>query len=112
MAASGVQYEIDVERLTYNHTHSAPPSLSNVFIKLPKGSRTILVGANGGELGFLLFQRAHSATYRSLAAGKSTLLQILAGKRLILSEGTHVNIKGRDVFRNSPPGVTFLGTEW
>lgn len=56
MAASGVQYEIDVERLTYNHTHSAPPSLSNVFIKLPKGSRTILVGANGGELGFLLFK--------------------------------------------------------
>ncbi|TFY68191.1 hypothetical protein EVJ58_g1169 [Rhodofomes roseus] len=45
-------------------------------------------------------------------AGKSTLLQILAGKRLILNEGTHVHIKDRDVFRNSPPGVTFLGTEW
>ncbi|EPT00803.1 hypothetical protein FOMPIDRAFT_1030243 [Fomitopsis schrenkii] len=92
MAASEVQYEVDIEHLTYNHTPSVPPSLINVSIKLPKGSRTILVGANG--------------------AGKSTLLQILAGKRLILSEGTHVNIKGRDVFRNSPPGVTFLGTEW
>ncbi|KAI0920784.1 hypothetical protein AcW1_005040 [Taiwanofungus camphoratus] len=27
-------------------------------------------------------------------------------------EGTHVHIKGKDVFRDSPAGVTFLGTEW
>ncbi|KAH9833809.1 P-loop containing nucleoside triphosphate hydrolase protein [Rhodofomes roseus] len=86
------QYEISVERLTYSHSPSTPPSLVDISIELPKGSRTILVGANG--------------------AGKSTLLQILAGKRLILNEGTHVHIKDRDVFRNSPPGVTFLGTEW
>lgn len=45
-------------------------------------------------------------------AGKSTLLQILAGKRLISAQGSDVRIKGRDVFRDSPPGVTFLGTEW
>ena len=46
------------------------------------------------------------------AAGKSTLLQILAGKRLISTAGTDVRIKGRDVFRNTPLGITFLGTEW
>ncbi|KZT70313.1 P-loop containing nucleoside triphosphate hydrolase protein [Daedalea quercina L-15889] len=92
MTDSNTQYEIDVEHLTYKHSPSASPSLEGVSIKLPKGSRTILVGANG--------------------AGKSTLLQILAGKRLILGEETHVNMKGKDVFRNSPPGVTFLGTEW
>lgn len=43
-------------------------------------------------------------------AGKSTLLQILAGKRLI--KGADVRIRDRDVFRDSPPGVAFLGTEW
>jgi hypothetical protein len=45
-------------------------------------------------------------------AGKSTLLQILAGKRLVTSEGARILIKGCDVFRNSPSGVTYLGTEW
>lgn len=46
----------------------------------------------------------------SVIAGKSTLLQILAGKRLI--NNANVRIKDRDVFRDSPPGVAFLGTEW
>ena len=45
-------------------------------------------------------------------AGKSTLLQILAGKRLVTSEGARILIKGCDVFRHSPPGITYLGTEW
>lgn len=85
-------YEIAVTNLTYSHTPDGPDSLANISLSLPKGSRTIIVGANG--------------------AGKSTLLQILAGKRLISRPGTDVRIKGRDVFRNSPPGVTFLGTEW
>jgi hypothetical protein len=47
-----------------------------------------------------------------ILAGKSTLLQILAGKRLVTSEGARILIKGCDVFRNSPSGVTYLGTEW
>lgn len=46
-----------------------------------------------------------------ISAGKSTLLQILAGKRLT-PKGTKVHIKGEDVFRGAPQGVTFLGTEW
>ncbi|PIL37530.1 ATP-binding cassette transporter [Ganoderma sinense ZZ0214-1] len=85
-------YEISVGDLTFTHKEGDSPSLSGVNIRLPKGSRTILVGANG--------------------AGKSTLLQILAGKRLISSPGTEVRIKGRDVFRQTPDGITFLGTEW
>jgi ABC-type thiamine transport system ATPase subunit len=48
----------------------------------------------------------------SATAGKSTLLQILAGKRLVTASGAVIQIKGRDVFRNTPDGVTFLGTEW
>ena len=45
-------------------------------------------------------------------AGKSTLLQILAGKKLISTPGTDVRVKGCDVFRNTPDGITYLGTEW
>lgn len=87
--------EIYAQNLTYIHyglDKDAEAALIDISFALPKGSRTILVGANG--------------------AGKSTLLQILAGKRLISQIGTEVAIKGRDVFRQYPPGVTFLGTEW
>ncbi|KAL4075883.1 P-loop containing nucleoside triphosphate hydrolase protein [Scleroderma yunnanense] len=79
-----------VEGLTYHHDPTRPPSLRDISLHLPPGSRTILVGANG--------------------AGKSTLLQILAGKRLV--KNANIRIKDRDVFRDSPSGVTFLGTEW
>ncbi|KAG8691832.1 CCR4-NOT regulatory complex component, partial [Ceratobasidium sp. 394] len=83
---------IDVKGLTYAHNNytNVPPALADLSLSLPKGSRTLLIGANG--------------------AGKSTLLQILAGRRLV--KGNDVRILGRDVFRDSPPGVTFLGTEW
>ena len=42
-------FEILVENLTYHHAPGAPPSLSDVNIHLPKGSRALLVGANGGK---------------------------------------------------------------
>ncbi|KAF9481957.1 P-loop containing nucleoside triphosphate hydrolase protein [Pholiota conissans] len=82
---------ISIANLTYAYNAFSSPSLVDINIDLPKGSRTILVGANG--------------------AGKSTLLQLLAGKKLV-GDGADVRIKGQDVFRNSPAGVTFLGTEW
>lgn len=82
---------ISISNLTYAYNSFSPPSLIDINIALPKGSRTILVGANG--------------------AGKSTLLQLLAGKKLV-GDGADVRIKDQDVFRNSPAGVTFLGTEW
>ncbi|KAG8862311.1 CCR4-NOT regulatory complex component [Tulasnella sp. 330] len=84
---------ISISALSYKHKPdtSIPLSLDNLHLHLPKGSRTLLIGANG--------------------AGKSTLLQILAGKRMT-PQGATVTILERDVFRNTPPGVTFLGTEW
>ena len=42
------QYEISIDNLTYSHAPGAPSSLTDINIHLPKGSRTILVGANGG----------------------------------------------------------------
>lgn len=104
--------EIFVQNLTYFHDPSGPPpSLSDINISLPKGSRTLLIGANGGvhsviAIDISVYQHSFSL------AGKSTLLQILAGKRLVTSEGARILIKGCDVFRNSPSGVTYLGTEW
>ncbi|KAF9009091.1 P-loop containing nucleoside triphosphate hydrolase protein [Cyathus striatus] len=86
------QLTIAIQGLTYAHNSFSPPSLTDVALRLPRGSRTILVGANG--------------------AGKSTLLQVLAGKRLVNTPSADIRIKGRDVFRDSPPGVIFLGTEW
>ncbi|KAI0248665.1 P-loop containing nucleoside triphosphate hydrolase protein [Lactifluus subvellereus] len=80
--------EVFVQNLTYSYGPSAPPTLSDINISLPKGSRTLLIGANG--------------------AGKSTLLQILAGKRLVKSKGARILIKNRDVFRDTPPGVTAM----
>lgn len=40
--------EIFIQNLTYFHDPSGPPSLRDVNISLPKGSRTLLIGANGG----------------------------------------------------------------
>ena len=42
--------EILVQNLTYSHDRdpSTPASLSDINISLPKGSRTLLIGANGG----------------------------------------------------------------
>ncbi|KJA24655.1 hypothetical protein HYPSUDRAFT_38733 [Hypholoma sublateritium FD-334 SS-4] len=82
---------ISVSNLTYAYNSFSPPSLVDINIALTPGSRTILIGANG--------------------AGKSTLLQLLAGKKLV-GDAADVRIKDQDVFRNSPEGVTFLGTEW
>jgi CCR4-NOT complex subunit CAF16 len=101
--------DIYVKKLSYSHTPSSPPSLRNISIYLPPGSRTIICGANGGQCDTCLCEQIAIV---SLSAGKSTLLQILAGKRLVTAEGADVRIKGKDVFRESPPGVTFLGTEW
>ncbi|GAA5871265.1 hypothetical protein JCM3774_000895 [Rhodotorula dairenensis] len=75
----------------YAQLHGQDPRrvLQGVTLNLPKGSRCLLVGSNG--------------------AGKSTLLQILAGKRLTRS---NAKVLGQNVFFQTPPGVTYLGTEW
>lgn len=97
-----------VKNLTFVPQGAREPALDNISLSLPEGSRTLLIGANGGQ------PRTRSPdqtlTPTSKIAGKSTLLQILAGKRLI--KGADVTIKGLDVFYQFPEGVTFLGTEW
>lgn len=38
---------ISVDSLTYAHTPTSPYSLVDVSIDLPRGSRTLVIGANG-----------------------------------------------------------------
>ncbi|BFZ58322.1 CCR4-NOT regulatory complex component [Savitreella phatthalungensis] len=81
---------IAVKGLNFSHSPELPLSLVNINLSLPPGSTTLLVGANG--------------------AGKSTILRLLAGKR-IAPQG-QVFIKGKDPFRDNVDGITYLGTEW
>ncbi|KAN0060592.1 CCR4-NOT regulatory complex component [Thecaphora frezii] len=80
---------VDVPDLTFSFAPHLPPALEHCNLQLRKGSRCLLIGANG--------------------AGKSTLLRLLAGKRLCDSKA---KVFGKDVFRESPSGITYLGTEW
>lgn len=64
--------------------------LLDINLKLPPGSRTLLIGANG--------------------AGKTTLLRLLAGKTL--SKAGSVLVDSRDPFRDVASETTYLGTEW
>ncbi|KAL1730683.1 P-loop containing nucleoside triphosphate hydrolase protein, partial [Schizophyllum commune] len=87
---AGPAETITVQNLTFSHRSALAPSLIDITLHIPKGSRTVLVGANG--------------------AGKSTLLQVLAGKRMV--KDTAIIVKGQDVFRKTPEGIAYLGTEW
>ncbi|EST05082.1 ABC transporter-like protein [Kalmanozyma brasiliensis GHG001] len=87
--AEGEQLAVEVTNLTFTFNPDIPPSLEQCNLHLKRGSRCLLIGANG--------------------AGKSTLLRLLAGKKLCDSK---VRVFGKDVFRDSPSGVTYLGTEW
>jgi CCR4-NOT complex subunit CAF16 len=78
---------IDVEGLWYDY--GGPPVLRDVNLKIERGARCLLVGGNG--------------------TGKSTLLRILAGKNLTRNK---VHVLGRDAYRNTPEGITYLGGEW
>ncbi|ORX88534.1 P-loop containing nucleoside triphosphate hydrolase protein [Basidiobolus meristosporus CBS 931.73] len=78
-----------IQAIDLNFDFGGPLILKQLNLSLKPGSRCLLVGANG--------------------AGKSTLLRILAGKRLIHSQ---VRVLGKDAFKDRPPGITYLGTEW
>ncbi|KAL9936478.1 hypothetical protein V8E36_004546 [Tilletia maclaganii] len=81
---------VDVPHLNFAFNPDGPLTLRDCNIQLPRGSRCLLIGANG--------------------AGKSTLLRIMAGKRL--ASQSNIRVFGRDVFRDAPRGITYLGTEW
>lgn len=87
--ADGETLAVQVSDLTFTFNPDMPPALEHCNLSLKRGSRCLLIGANG--------------------AGKSTLLRLLAGKKLCDSK---VRVFGKDVFRESPSGVTYLGTEW
>ncbi|KAL9587573.1 MAG: hypothetical protein Q9212_000150 [Teloschistes hypoglaucus] len=80
---------IEVQSLSYAFSDGSP-GLQDVNLRLPPGSRTLLIGANG--------------------AGKTTLLRLLSGKRLAPA-GT-VSVAGVDPFKHGLEGVTYLGLEW
>ncbi|BFZ62400.1 CCR4-NOT regulatory complex component [Saitoella coloradoensis] len=83
---------VELQKLSFSYTaeNSSHAILDDVSLSLPPGSRTLLIGANG--------------------AGKTTILRILAGKR-IAKDGA-VKIGGVDPFRDGAQGITYLGTEW
>lgn len=102
---------ISAKNLTFVPQGALEPALDNISLSLPKGSRTLLIGANGGQsLSFSQSLATQNLLPARITAGKSTLLQILAGKKLI--KDADVTIRGLDVFYQFPEGVTFLGTEW
>ncbi|KAF2269738.1 P-loop containing nucleoside triphosphate hydrolase protein [Lojkania enalia] len=80
---------IDVKSLSYSFPDGST-GLKDVFLNLPPGSRTLLIGANG--------------------AGKTTLLRLLSGKRMAPADT--VSIAGVDPFKFGLEGVTYLGLEW
>lgn len=83
---------VDVKDLTFSFAGAdGPPALDKCNLSFTRGSRCLLIGANG--------------------AGKSTILRLLAGKRMP-SKGAHIRVFGKDVFYESAGGVTYLGTEW
>ncbi|KAJ5173937.1 uncharacterized protein N7500_001868 [Penicillium coprophilum] len=80
---------IEVQNLSYKFQDGSD-GLENINLSLPAGSRTLLIGANG--------------------AGKTTLLRLLAGKRL--APTNTIAVGGKDPFKDSLDGVTYLGVEW
>ena len=81
------QLAISVDNLQFSY--GGPAVLKDLSLQLPSGSRCILVGCNG--------------------VGKSSLLRILAGKRMVKSP---VLVLGQDAYHRTPAGITYLGPDW
>jgi ABC-type glutathione transport system ATPase component len=95
---------IEVRGLTFTYTQGAESSpikpeqtLEDIDLLLAKGARCLLIGANGCESTLFL---GFSLGLILLVAGKSTLLRILAGKKLTKTKTA--KILGQDVFMNPP----------
>ena len=81
---------VDVKGLTFGYKGTDNPVLKNVSLHLPRGSRCLLVGANG--------------------AGKTTMLRLLAGK--CMHPRNTVHVMGQPAFYCTPSNLTYLGSEW
>ncbi|POW13126.1 hypothetical protein PSHT_07869 [Puccinia striiformis] len=157
MSAEGqperVSPAVEVSDLNFRFNPECTDVLRDVNLVLERGSRCLLIGANGaGKLISLVIFTVNGAQRPDFmkpspfkncghlpTAGKSTLLQILAGKRMTKSKAKAL---GEDVFFNTPAvsqysiyseidftqvlilsveysscsyfhqGVAYLGTEW
>eukprot|EP00158_Paraphelidium_tribonemae_P006422 Partr_v1_DN27811_c1_g1_i1_m23135 putative (ABC) transporter len=78
---------ISVKNLSFSY--GGPQILSDLTLELPYGSRCLLVGCNG--------------------VGKSSLLRILAGKRMVK---VPVSVLGRDAYTQTQSATAYLGPEW
>ena len=86
--ASNLSYAFPPSSASYDTN----PGLTSIDLKLPPGSRTLLIGANG--------------------AGKTTLLRLLSGKRMPPSSST-LKILGHNPFASAlPSNIAYLGSEW
>lgn len=109
-------FTVDVRKLCFAYVGNSSEgvageqTLVDVDLQLPKGSRCLLVGANGCELSSRP-STFHVADWNPTLAGKSTLLRILAGKKLTPTRDA-ARIMGKDVFNFPSGGVVYLGTEW
>jgi CCR4-NOT complex subunit CAF16 len=91
---SGVSFKYSVNEdqrraLTTQEIADAPNVLHEVNFSLPSGSRAILIGENG--------------------AGKSTVLQLLAGRTKVL--GGTIRVGGKDPYEHRS-GIGLLGSDW
>ena len=92
---------IKVNNLSYNFNQNSDNVLNKVNLNIDKGSRCLLVGANGGQDDNIVNKLLrYLYTLLINLAGKSTLLKILAGKRLV--EGD-IKVFDKDVFKQSIP---------
>eukprot|EP00232_Nephroselmis_pyriformis_P011648 CAMPEP_0182893068 /NCGR_PEP_ID=MMETSP0034_2-20130328/24251_1 /TAXON_ID=156128 /ORGANISM="Nephroselmis pyriformis, Strain CCMP717" /LENGTH=300 /DNA_ID=CAMNT_0025026787 /DNA_START=78 /DNA_END=980 /DNA_ORIENTATION=- len=85
---------VRVSALTYSYPAAAEPTIGNMNLDLPAGSRCLLIGANG--------------------AGKSTLLQILGGKYMVGKDA--IRVLGRPAFHDTDltcsGDLSYLGGTW
>ncbi|QDZ25633.1 P-loop-containing nucleoside triphosphate hydrolase [Chloropicon primus] len=94
-SVEGVEdYAVKIESLQFKFPGREEPIISNFSLKLPHGSRCILVGENG--------------------AGKTTLLQLIAGQYMV--DRNTIRILGRPAFHDTSllcsGDMSYLGTAW
>ena len=89
---NSVPMYINVQDLTFGYV-GREPVLRNLNMQLTKGSRSLLIGANG--------------------AGKSTILRILSGRHLTKPEGV-VTVLGRSAFHDTRLNFerSYIDTDW
>ncbi len=90
MAVTRIPAAVEVSKLDFSYPplreHEAAVVFRGLSAKIPAGSRTLLIGANG--------------------VGKSTLLRLIAGRHLVARE--RLAVFGRSPFHEPEPGVALI----